>query len=156
VLPGDSSAGIDLPFPEVLEGVWLVGWYQNTANHVSWVRFAKMATMLPPTVKIDAWILTGDDIPTNDPLWKCKGKAAYWMGAAGNTIYLDFPAADCLADGSTTEGYVFEDFTGITSGPPGAILSARVHVQATLFSMVAYKFPDSWCDAKMTNCKSPF
>ena len=156
VFPRDSSADIDLTFPAVLEGVWLVGWYQNAANHFSWVRFAEMATPLPPNVKIDAWILAGYDIPTNDPLWKCSGKATYWMGAAGNTIYLDFPSTDCLADGSDMQGYVFSDFTVPTSGPAGAILSATVREQATLFPMVAFKFPGSWCDANMTSCTSPF
>jgi hypothetical protein len=150
----DSSADLDVSFPAVLEGVWLVGWTAGM-NHYSWVRFAKMATPLPPNVKVDAWILAGEDIDANIPFWSCSGKATYWMGAAANTIYLDFPSTSCLPDGSAMEGYVFENFFAPTYGPKSAILSALVKVQATLSPLEAYKFPDSWCDATMTSCNNP-
>jgi len=151
----DSSADVDLSFPAVLEGVWLVGW-SDKMHHYSWVRFARMATPLPPSVRVDAWILAGDDIVANVPLWRCSGKAAYWMGAAGNTIYLDFPSSSCLSSGSMTGGYVFTDISAPSSGPGGAILSATVTTQATLEKMKGFKFPSGWCDAAMTSCTSPF
>lgn len=148
-----GSADMNLSFPAVLEGVWLIGW-SGGMNHFSWVRFSKMAT--PSMTKKDAWILDGKGISSNLPLWDCSGKASYWMGAAGNTIYLDFPSSSCLP-GSSSKGYVFGDFdTSGAGAPKDVILSATVKDQATLQKFEGYKFPATWCDSAMTSCKAPF
>lgn len=148
------AADMNQSFPAVLEGVWLIGW-SGGMNHFSWLRFSKMATRTMS--KKDAWLLEGKAITSNLPLWACSGKASYWMGAAGNTIYLDFPSKSCLPNGSLTQGYVFSDFNSSGAGAPkGAILSATVKIQATLQPLSGYKYPASWCDAAMTSCKAPW
>lgn len=78
-------------------------------------------------------------------------------GAAGNTIYLDFPSTSCLPGGSLTQGYVFSDFDSSGAGAlKDAILSATVKIQATLQPLSGYKYPGTWCDAAMTSCKAPW
>ena len=87
----------------------------------------------------------------------CNGKVSYWMGAAMNTIYIDFPSASCVRGGSRSPGYIFSDFNYTGAGAPKAsILSARVQVQSTLQKLNGYKYPDTWCDKAMTHCKAPF
>jgi hypothetical protein len=140
-------------FPAILEGVWLVGW-SGGMNHFSWVRFGLMASRTME--KKDLWILQGADIIGNLPFWSCSGQGTYWMGAAGNTIYIDFPSTTCVP-GKTGEGYVWSDFALPGSpAPPGAILTATVKTQATLQALEGIKYPDDWCDAAMTSCKAPF
>jgi hypothetical protein len=149
-----GSADMNLSFPAVLEGVWLIGW-SGGMNHFSWVRFSKMAT--PSMTKKDAFVLDGKTIGSNLPLWECSGKASYWMGAAASTIYLDIPAASCASGVATSKGYSFGDFdTSGAGAPKDVILSATVQVQATLQKLSGYKYPDTWCDAAMTSCKAPF
>ena len=149
-----GAADMNLSFPAVLEGVWLIGW-SGGMNHFSWVRFSKMATRT--MTKKDAWLLDGQAITSNLPQWSCNGKASYWMGAAGNTIYLDFPSTSCLPGGKLTQGYVFGDFNTSGAGAPqDAMLSATVKLQATLEELSGYKYPDTWCDATMTACKAPW
>jgi hypothetical protein len=106
--------------------------------------------------KKDAWILDGKKIANNVPFWSCSGKGSYWMGAAGNTIYLDFPSKSCLA-GRAMKGYVFSEIAAAgATAPVRAILAATVSDQATLRRYKGYKFPAAWCDAAMTSCKAPF
>ncbi len=150
----DSSASdMNLSFPGALEGIWLMGW-SGGANHFSWVRFSKMAK--PSMVKKDAWILDGQKISANLPLFSCSGKTTYWMGAAGRTVYLDLPSPSCMA-GKKSIGLVFSEFTApAKGGPKGAILSAAIKEQAVLTPLEGHKFRSSWCDPGMTTCKAPF
>ena len=152
------AGDMNLHFPEVLEGVWLVGW-SGGLNHYSWVRFGH-ASMPSPVSKADAWILDGKDLLSNAPIWNCSGKTTWYMGAAADTAYLDFPSPSCLqtaAGPATMMGYVFSDYAPPTATDPrGAVLLATVKDQPTLRAWQGFKFPDDWCDANMTTCKNPF
>lgn len=151
------TGDLNLSFPQILDGVWLVGW-SGGMNHFSWVRFAVPAPAA--ALEGEAWILDGQEILGNEPFWHCSGKARWWMGAAAFTVYLDFPSADCLQTASgpvATMGYVFGDYAPATStDPQGAILVATVKDQPTLTARQGYKFPRDWCDAPLTSCKPPF
>lgn len=153
----DAPAVLDdasLAFPTYFEGLWLIGW-SGGMNHFSWVRFGKLVATMPSSS--EAWILEGEDIIGNAPLWSCHGKTTWGIGAAADTAYLDFPSTSCDPQRPNSIGLVFGELVGPGSGaPPGAMLSTTVKEQATLQAMVGYKYPDTWCDAAMTHCKAPF
>lgn len=149
----DALTDASLAFPSYFEGVWLIGW-SGGMNHFSWVRFGKLVATMPSSSA--AWILEGDDILGNVPLWSCHGKTTWGIGAAADTAYLDFPSTSCDPQRPNSIGLVFGELVAPGSeAPPGAILSTTVKEQATLQALVGYRFPDTWCDAAMTQCKPP-
>jgi hypothetical protein len=145
-----SRADANLKFPAVLEGLWLIGW-SGGMNHFSWVRLGALGS----GVKSKAWINAGKNIFANAPLLDCSGETSWFIGAALHTAYVDLPSASCLS-GKSNVGWVFESYRAPDALAPGALLMATVKDQATLNPMSGYKFPDDWCDAALTHCKSPF
>jgi hypothetical protein len=148
-----ASADLDLSFPAVLEGVWLVGW-SGGMNHYSWIRFSAFVSY---GKKSEARVLVGKEILSNTPYFGCGGQITWWMGAAARTAYLDFPSTSCDPSGIATVGYVFSEVTPPDgSSPPGTLLKATLKEQATLKAISGFKLPADTCDAAMTTCKSPF
>jgi hypothetical protein len=137
-------------WPDVIDGIWLIGTYPGDPNRFSWIRFASDVHGVSGTVDI----LSGADLTNNIPWWGCSGRGAWFMSRAPDTITIDLPAA-CSQARFT---FWFENLYPadiIHRYPPGMTLEAALKEPPQPTPLAAYKFPASQCDAAMTACADP-
>lgn len=145
VSTSDGGAG----FPQVLDGVWLVGWLGGL-NRFSWIRFS-ITSMAGGTAIINKGQLSGGTVP----YWNCSGSTTWNITAKPDTIQLHYPSSLCT--GMKSESFTFTSITPSTgSYPKGAQFVAAIQALTSSPGTISgYKFPPSQCDATLTSCKDP-
>ncbi|MBW2733745.1 MAG: hypothetical protein JRH20_15260 [Deltaproteobacteria bacterium] len=145
LLLADAGMG----FPQVLEGVWLVGWVGGL-NRFSWVRFT-----LTSATGGSAEILAGTFSLGTVPYWGCSGVGSWNVTSEAQTIQLHYPSSECT--GMRSEDFTFISIASVTEDyPRGAQLAATIEADSSSPSTISgYKFPLSQCAPDMSGCMDP-
>ena len=145
-LTSDGNAG----FPQVLDGVWLVGW-MGGLNRFSWIRFS-VTSLAGGTAIINRGELSGGGTV---PYWDCSGSTTWNITAKPDTIQLHYPSSLCTGTKSGT--FTFTSIKPFADPyPNGAQLVAAIQALTSSPATISgYKFPPDQCDAAMTSCKDP-
>jgi len=139
----------EIGFPQLLEGVWLVGW-QGGVNRFSWIRFS-MTSAMGGEAEINAGTLLGGGTV---PYWNCSGAASWSATAKPNTLQLHYPSAECT--GMRSETFTFTNIASTEGYPMGALLVATIEPLTTSPSVISgYKFPPDQCTADLSSCTDP-
>jgi hypothetical protein len=144
-----AIADAALGFPEVLEGVWLVGW-MGGLNRFSWIRFS-VTSATEGTAIIDRGTLGSGTVP----YWNCSGSTQWNITVRPDTIQLHYPSGECT--GARSGLFTFTRIDPASENyPRGAELLAVIEVAGVSPDTISgYKFPPDQCDAAMTTCTDP-
>jgi hypothetical protein len=138
-------------WPDIIDGIWLIGMYFGDPKQLSWARFISTVHGVSGTVDI----LPGTGLTGSVPWWNCSGRGAWTMSWAPDTLTIDLPAG-CAPARFT---FWFEDLypaDAIHDYPPGMTITAGLKEPPQPAPLQAYKFPASQCDSTMTACADPF
>lgn len=146
VRPSGRCGPASTSFPEYLPGTWLVGW-SGGLDHFSWVR---LVGSWPGKAIFRSKV---SDRAGVTPYFGCDGEGAYTLTQKPFTVQLEFPPG-CAWTGEhvMTMGTVTQGSNFLT----GAELSVSAQSLPSGNSLMAFRYPEGFCDATLTTCGDPF